>query len=170
MTVKRLLVAVALYLLALGAGAQPVTPGITEVTDGVNNVFGAYKLQFSGGTVSNPGGGEALVTISGGGTGCTPSGGSATNIVLYGAGGLCSPALDANITNGGLTLGIANSVGGILFLEGSSSGSTTLTAGTSGTFTSGSPWHLSGLFTLTDVSNVLTGTLNGNTLTTGTYT
>ena len=91
----------------------------------------------------------------GGGTGCVPAGGQATNIVLYGALGVCTPALDANVSGGGLTLGLANSVGGSLVLEGSTSGAATLTGGTSGVFVSASAWALSGVVTLTGVSNAL---------------
>jgi len=106
------------------------------------------------------GGGLTIVPPSGGGgggggSGCVPSGGSPTNIVLYGTSGACNPALDANVANGALTLGLANTVGGSLILEGSSSGAATLTGGTNGTFTSSSPWALLGLVTLSGASNAL---------------
>lgn len=100
-------------------------------------------------TVSPMGGGGG-----GGGTGCTPTGGSTTNLVLYGAGGLCSPATAANVVGGALTLGTASAAQGSITLEGSSSGAAALTGGSTGVFTSSSPWALSG-------NMALSGTLSG---------
>ena len=102
-----------------------------------------------------------------GGTGCTPSGGSAaTNLVLYGTAGACAADTNANATNGALTLGSSGTLGSLI-LGGSSSGTATLSGGTNGTFTSASPWALSGLVTLSGASNAL-GTPLTITLTNGT--
>ena len=49
----------------------------------------------------------------GGGTGCVPAGGSATNIVLYGVAGACSPDTLANAINGALVLGASGTLGSV---------------------------------------------------------
>jgi hypothetical protein len=136
-------------LWATGAVAQPsatvLVNGATPIVPNVTNGYIAY----------NNNGILGFEPLSGGGTGCTPSGGQATNLVAYGAGGLCTPLADANVTAGALSLGASGSAIGSVQLFGSGSGSATITGGTNGTFTSASPWALSGVVTLTGASNAL---------------
>ena len=138
-----------------GGIADGGAPGSSlTLTDGTHTVTGTSQITVTGGTVggTTP---NATLLISGGGTGCTPSGGSTTNIVLYGTSGACAPATSANITAGALTLGTASSIGGSVVLEGSTSGAATLTGGTAGVFTSSSAFALSGVVTLTGGSTAL---------------
>lgn len=61
----------------------------------------------------NQGGYSAPPGTGGDGTGCVPSGGAATNVVLYGTAGACSPAPDANVVLGALTLGASGTLGSV---------------------------------------------------------
>ena len=139
------------FFLALGFLLAVYAAGLAQGTNG-----------FIGATIANSGGASGP-----GGVGCVPSGGASTNIVLYGASGACQPATEANVTLGALTLGASASAIGTINLYGSASGEATLTGGTNGTFTSASPWSLSGLVALTGASNAL-GTPLSITLTNGT--
>lgn len=139
--------------------------GISLVTDGTTTVTGTRQLVFTNGaTVTSGGTGTGIVDVSiSGGTGCTLGAGASGLLVVANGSSGCQLNTHASAVNGGLTLGSAG-FGGSLTLDGSSSGSAVLSGGTNGTFTSASPWALSGVFSLTGVSNTL-GTPSSLTLT-----
>ena len=92
----RWLLAVALLYPVLAWGQ--IGGGVTTVTDLTTTVANALKITVSGGTVTNLGGGNAEISLSGGGVGCTPAGGNATtNLITYGTGGACAVDIFANV-------------------------------------------------------------------------
>ena len=59
-------------------GSGSGSGGVTTITDGVHTVTSANEITFSGATVSNGGGGNAIVTITGGVTSVSNSDGTLT--------------------------------------------------------------------------------------------
>lgn len=88
---------------------QPGTggSGVSIITDGTNTVTGATEITFTGATVSNGGGGNAIVTISGG------AGGTVTSVSVVSANGFAgtvatsttTPAITLSTTITGLLKG-----------------------------------------------------------------
>lgn len=173
MSMKQFSALLLALLLAPVAAFGQIGPssGYTGATDGLTTITGGYLLSFSGATVS-AGANGPIITITGGGTGCTLGAGALGQLVTSNGATGCTLAANGSISAGVLSLGASGTLGAVK-MGNATTGTLQLqpAAGALGTITVSIPAasdtlvNLGSVQTLTNktlASPAFTGTVTGN--------